>query len=250
MPTVTDQPYAPQYPPAGHPPTPPGKRDPANAFEDRIKLGRDVIVGAVLALACSAFTAAGAWHGTLVADEFANPVTNALLAVAGLLFLAQIWYFVLREGFTKMIAAAIAVHLIPLVGLPILMFIGVNEQVLAERGVTETCTVVSQEKVYIRSGGEREPRYDHTLECPTGGELDLRTKPRARYDIGESVVITYDPEGRAGHRTGEPGKSPLVLFGAIAAGVFVLGTLVRAFYLRWRLRRGIKRRAAFGMPGI
>ncbi|GAB3998550.1 hypothetical protein GCM10029992_24670 [Glycomyces albus] len=135
-----------------------------------------------------------------------------------------------------------------LFALPVLVFIGVNEQVLAERGVTETCTVTSQEQVYVRRGGERERKYDHTLECPTAGQIDLRTSPSRRYDVGESVVITYDPEGRAGHRTGEPIGSPLALFGAITAGVFVLGTTVRAIYLRARSRRGARRRAAYGAP--
>ena len=46
------------------------------------------------------------------------------------------------------------------------MFIGVNEQVLTERGVTESCTVTSQEKIYVRSGDDREPKYEHTLELP------------------------------------------------------------------------------------
>ncbi|WP_205327750.1 hypothetical protein [Glycomyces sp. YM15] len=246
---MVQQPYGPQYSQAGHPLPPPGKRNPEHAFEDRIKLGRDMVVGAVLVLAGTACTGAAAWYAMFVADALGTPVPAALLAAAALLFLAQVWYFVLREGRTKLIAAAIGVHLV-LFAIPILVFIGVNEQVLAVRGVTESCTVTSQEKVYIRSGGEREPRYEHTLECPTGGELGLRTRPHSRYEVGESVVITYDPEGRAGHRTGEPSGAPLALFGAIAAAAFVLGTVVRVIYLRFRCNRGAKRRAAFGAPGL
>lgn len=231
-----------------HPPTPLGK-NPERSFEDKIKLGRDVTVGVVLVLAGSAFTAASAWYSMFVADAFWTPVPVSLLAVAFVLFLAQVWYFVLREGLTPMIAAAIGVHLV-LFAMPILIFIGVNEQVLTERGVTESCTVTSQEKTYVRSDGERKPKYDHTMECPEGGEFDLRTSPRQRHDVGESVVLTYDPEGRAGHRTGEPSGSPLALFGGIAAAVFVVGTVVRVIYLRFRFRRGAKRRAAFGAPGL
>ncbi|MFC3494778.1 hypothetical protein [Glycomyces rhizosphaerae] len=245
---MTQQPYGPQYSQSGHPPPPPG-RNPERSFEDKIRLGRDITVGAVLVLAAGAFTGAAAWYSMFVADAFWTPVPVTLIAVAFLLILAQVWYFVLREGLTPMVAAAIAVHII-LFAVPVLVFIGVNEQVLTERGVTESCTVTSQEKIYVRSGDDREPKYDHTLECPTAGEIDQRTSPRGRFDIGESVVITYDPEGRAAHRTGEPSGAPLALFGAIAAAAFVIGTVVRAIYLRFRLRRGAKRRAAFGAPGL
>lgn len=240
---MTDQPYGPRYSQPDQPP----KRNAEHVFEDRIKLGRDVAVGAVLSLAVVALCAAAAWYGMLVADAFWTPVPMALLAVAFVLFLAEVWYFVLREGRTPLMGAAVAVHLV-LFALPVLVFIGVNEQVLAERGVTETCTVTSQEQIYVRQGGERERKYDHTLECPTAGEISQRTSPSRRFDVGESVVITYDPEGRAGHRTGEPVGSPLALFGAITAGVFVLGTTVRAIYLRARSRRGARRRAAYGTP--
>ncbi|MDA1358738.1 hypothetical protein O1R50_03835 [Glycomyces luteolus] len=63
-------------------------------------------------------------------------------------------------------------------------------------------------------------------------------------------MITYDPEGRAAHRTGEPTGSPLALFGAIAAAAFVVGTVARVIYLRFRFNRGAKRRAAIGAPGL
>lgn len=245
---MTDQPYGPQYSQAGHPTPPPG-RNSEHAFEDRIKLGRDITVGVALTLAASAFTGAAAWYAMFIADAFWTPVPVALLAGAVLLFLAQVWYFVIREGRTPLIAAAIVVHLV-LFAMPVLVFIGVSEQVLAERGVTEECTVTSQEKIYIRQGGEREPRYEHTLECPTAGERELRTKPHSRYEVGESVVVTYDPEGRTGLRTGEPISAPLALFGAIAAAAFVIGTVARVIYLRFRLRRGARRRAAMGVPGL
>ncbi|MEU5156722.1 hypothetical protein [Glycomyces sp. NPDC021274] len=245
---MVNQPYDPRHPQAGHPPPPPGKH-PETAFEDRIKLGRDIMAGAVLVLAASAFTGAAAWYSMFVADAFWTPVPVALMAAAVLLLLAQVWYFVLREGLTPLIAAAIGVHLL-LFAMPVLVFIGVNEQVLAERGVTEACTVTSQEKVYVRSGEDRKPKYDHTLECPTAGELTQRTSPQGRFEVGESVAVTYDPEGRAAHRTGEPSGSPLALFGAIAAAAFVIGTAVRVVYLRFRFRRGARRRAAFGAPGL
>jgi hypothetical protein len=244
---VTDQPYGPRYSQSDHP-MPPPRKNSEHAFEDRIKLGRDIIVGVVLTLAASAFTGAAAWYSMFVADAFWTPVPVALLAGAVLLFLAQVWNFVIREGRTPLIAVAIFVHLM-LFATPILVFIGVSEQVLAERGVTESCTVTSQEKIYIRQGGEREPRYEHTLECPTAGERNMRTKPHSRFDVGESVVITYDPEGIA-LRTGAPLGAPLALFGAIAAAAFVVGTVVRVIYLRFRLRRGARRRAAFGAPGL
>jgi hypothetical protein len=245
---MVQQPYGSQYSPAGHPVAPPGRR-PEHAFEDRIKLGRDITVGIVLVLAAAAFTGAAAWYSMFVADAFWTPVPVSLLAVAILLFVAQVWYFVLREGLTPLIGAAIGVHL-ALFAIPVLLFIGVNEQVLTERGVTEGCTVTSQEKVYVRSGDDREPKYEHTLDCPTAGELSQRTSPRNRFEVGESVVITYDPEGRAAHRTGEPTGSPLVLFGAIAAAAFVIGTVARVVYLRFRFQRGARRRAAFGAPGL
>lgn len=240
---MTDQPYGPRYSQPDQPP----KRNAEHAFEDRIRLGRDVIVGSVLVLAVVALCAAAAWYGMLVADAFWTPVPMSLLAVAFVLFLVEVWYFVLREGRTPMLGAAVAVHLI-LFAMPVVVFIGVNEQVLTERGVTETCTVTSQEMVYVRRDGDRERKYDHTLECPTAGELTQRTSPNRRFEVGEQVVMTYDPEGRAGHRTGEPIGSPLALFGAIAAAAFAVGTTVRVVYLRSRSRRGARRRAAFGAP--
>ncbi|GAB3998552.1 hypothetical protein GCM10029992_24680 [Glycomyces albus] len=91
---MSDQPYGPRYSQTGPPPKPNAE----HAFEDRIKLGRDVVVGAVLALAVVAFSAASAWYGMLVADAFWTPVPIALLAVAFLLFLTEVWYFVLRRA--------------------------------------------------------------------------------------------------------------------------------------------------------
>jgi 4-amino-4-deoxy-L-arabinose transferase-like glycosyltransferase len=246
---VTDQqPYGPRYSRPEHPPPPAGKNH-ERAFEDKIRLGRDITVGAVLVLAAAAFTAAAAWYSMFVATSFWTPIPVALLAVALLLILVQVWYFVLREGPTPWVGAAIGVHIV-LFAVPILVFIGVNEQVLTARGITEACTVVSQEKTYVRSGEGREVKYDHTLECPTGGELSQRTSPRNRFDVGESVVITYDPEGRAAHRTGEPSEAPLALFGGIAVAVFVVGMVARVIYLRFRVRRNARRQAAFGAPGL
>lgn len=242
------QPYGSQYSQPGHPPPPPGK-NPERAFEDKIKLGRDITVGAVLVLAAAVFTGAAAWYSMFVADSFWTPIPVTLLAVALLLILAQIWYFVLREGLTPWAGAAIGVHIV-LFAVPILVFIGVNEQALTARGITESCTVTSQEKTYVRSGEDREVKYDHTLECPTAGELTQRTSTRNRFDVGESVVVTYDPEGRAAHRTGEPSEAPLALFGGIAAAAFVVGMVPRVIYLRFRFRRGARRRAAFGALGL
>ncbi|WP_158299831.1 hypothetical protein [Glycomyces paridis] len=244
---MTQPPFDPRYQQASHP-VPPG-RNAEHAFEDRIRLGRDLLVGAVLVIAATGFTAGSAWYSMFVAEAFWTPVPVALLGVAVLLLLVQVWYFVLREGRSPMIAAAIGVHLV-LFAMPILVFIGVNEQVLTERGVTESCSVTSQEKTYVGSGDNRKPKYDHILDCPTGGELTQRTSPHNRFDVGGSVTITYDPEGRAAHRTGEPAAAPLVLFGAIAIGAFLLGTTIRALYLNFRLRRGTKRRNAFGAPGL
>jgi hypothetical protein len=224
-------------------------KNPERDFEDRIKLGRDVVVGVVLSLTMCVFTAAGAWHAMILGDEFWTPTSGWLLGIAGLLFLVQLWYFVLREGRTIFMGWAAAVHVVLLLMLPIFIFVSVNEQVLAERGVTESCTVTSQEKIYVKINGERKPRYRHTLECPTGGELGMRTPPSGRYEIGQQVVLTFDPEGRSAHRTGGPSSVPLALFAAISVGIFLLGTLMRFFYLRHRFRRGAKRRAAFGAPG-
>ncbi|MEU6861442.1 hypothetical protein AB0B28_21515 [Glycomyces sp. NPDC046736] len=244
---MSDQQFAPQYPSSGHP-VPPPVKNAEQAFEDRIRLGRDLIVGVVLVLAGTGFIGASAWYSMFRADSFWTTVPLSLLGIGALFFLAQVWYFVLREGLSAKIAAAIGVHLM-LFAMPILVFIGVNEQVLSERGVTESCTVTSQEKVYVKSGGERKPKYEHTLECPTGGELTQRTSPHNKFEVGGSVTITYDPEGRAAHRTGEPNGAPLALFGGIAAAAFVVGTAIRAVYLNWRLKKGARRRAAFAAPG-
>jgi hypothetical protein len=240
---VSNHPYRPPLSEAGHPVPPPGRASPEHRFEDRIRLGRDIVAGAVLVLAGTAATGAAAWYSMFVADSFWTPIPVLLLGVAILLFLVQIWFFVLREGRTVMVAAAIGIHLV-LFAMPLLIFLGVNEQVLIERGVTETCTVTSQEKVYIRSGDDREPRYEHTLDCPTAGELSQRTTPSRRFDIGEPVVVTYDPEGRAAHRTGEPGGASLAVFTEIAAAAFAVGTVARVIYLSARYKRGLKRRAA------
>ena len=55
------------------------------------------------------------------------------------------------------------------------------------------------------------------------------------------MVINYDPEGKAGHRAGEPSDSPLMRFTSIAGAAFVVGTVMRAVYLWSRLKRKAQR---------
>ena len=90
----------------------------------RIRFRRDVLVGAVLSLAGTACSGALAWYWLFAVDSFRTPVSVSLL-VAGIgLLLAQVWFFLLREGPTRMLAVAVMVHLV-LFAMPLLVCFGV-----------------------------------------------------------------------------------------------------------------------------